>query len=90
MTGLVKGIGFGAVLALSVVAGLLLWQGDLVSVRRLCLPAGWALAVAMTLLWPVLMVARHGYGGASALDNARVASASALTWPRFLCWRVMV
>ena len=62
ITGLVKGIGFGTALILSVVVLLLLWQRDWVSLRRLCVPAGWTLTAAITLFWPVLMLARHGYG----------------------------
>jgi 4-amino-4-deoxy-L-arabinose transferase-like glycosyltransferase len=65
VTALVKGIGFGAVLILAVVAGMLLWQRDLVSLRRLRLPAGWALAAVISLSWPLFMVARHGYGALS-------------------------
>ena len=65
VTALVKGIGFGAVLILSVVAGVLFWQRDLVSLRRLRLPAGWALAAVIALSWPLFMVARHGYGALS-------------------------
>jgi 4-amino-4-deoxy-L-arabinose transferase-like glycosyltransferase len=65
VTALVKGIGFGAVLILSVVAGMLLWQRDLVTLRRLRLPAGWVLAAAIALSWPLFMVARHGYGALS-------------------------
>ena len=64
-TALVKGIVFGAVLVLAVVAGMLLWQHDLVSLRRLRLPAGWALAAVIGLSWPLFMVARHGYGALS-------------------------
>ncbi len=65
VTALVKGIGFGAVLILLVVAGVLLWQRDLVSLRRLYLPAGWALAIFIALSWPLFMVAKHGYGALS-------------------------
>jgi hypothetical protein len=65
VTALVKGIGFGAVLILAVVAGMLLWQRDLVSLRRLHLPAGWTLAAVISLSWPLFMVARHGYGALS-------------------------
>jgi 4-amino-4-deoxy-L-arabinose transferase-like glycosyltransferase len=65
VTALVKGIGFGAVLILSVVVGILLWQRDLVTLRRLRLPAGWALAVVIALSWPLFMLARHGYGALS-------------------------
>ena len=64
-TALVKGIGFGAVLILAVVAGMLLWQRDLVPFRRLRFPAGWALAAVIALSWPLFMVARHGRGALS-------------------------
>jgi 4-amino-4-deoxy-L-arabinose transferase-like glycosyltransferase len=62
VTALVKGIGFGAAIVLPVVAGVLLWQRDGVTFRRLCFPAGWALAIALALAWPLLMVFRHGSG----------------------------
>jgi 4-amino-4-deoxy-L-arabinose transferase-like glycosyltransferase len=65
VTALVKGIGFGAVLILTVVAGVLFWQRDLASFQRLRLPAGWALAVVIALSWPACMVAQHGYGALS-------------------------
>jgi 4-amino-4-deoxy-L-arabinose transferase-like glycosyltransferase len=65
ITALVKGIGFGAVLILSVVAGTVLWQRDWVSLHRLRLPAGWALAAGITFSWPLFMVARHGSGALS-------------------------
>ena len=64
-TALVKGIGFGAVLILVVVTGVLFWQRDLGSLRRLNIPAGWALAVVIALSWPFFMVMRHGYGALS-------------------------
>ena len=64
-TALVKGIGFGAVLILVVVAGLLLWQRNLTLLRRLYVPAGWALAVVIALSWPLFMVIQHGYGALS-------------------------
>jgi 4-amino-4-deoxy-L-arabinose transferase-like glycosyltransferase len=62
VTSLVKGIGFGAVLILAVVAAVLLWQRDGATVRRLCFPAGWALAAVLAMAWPLLMVASHGFG----------------------------
>jgi 4-amino-4-deoxy-L-arabinose transferase-like glycosyltransferase len=65
-TALVKGVGFGAALVLPVVAAMLLWQRDGVTLRRFCFPAGWLLASTMALAWPLLMIARHG-GGAIAL-----------------------
>jgi 4-amino-4-deoxy-L-arabinose transferase-like glycosyltransferase len=71
-TSLVKGIGFGAAIVLPIVAGMLLWQRDGVTFRRLCFPAGWFLAIALALAWPLLMIARHG-GGAIALWTTHVA-----------------
>jgi 4-amino-4-deoxy-L-arabinose transferase-like glycosyltransferase len=64
-TSLVKGIGFGAVLVLSVVAGVLLWRRDLISFRRLRVPPAWGLAVAIALSWPLLVIVLHGYGALS-------------------------
>jgi hypothetical protein len=61
-TALVKGIGFGAVLILSVVPIVLVWQRDLVSRRRLLLPAGWILAAILATAWPLFMIMRHGFG----------------------------
>jgi 4-amino-4-deoxy-L-arabinose transferase-like glycosyltransferase len=61
-TALVKGIGFGAVLILAVVAAVLLWQRDRAALRWLCFPWGWALAAVVAMTWPLLMVARHGSG----------------------------
>jgi len=71
-TALVKGIGFGAVLIVAVVGGVLLWQRDGAALRRLCFPAGWTLAVVLALAWPLWMVARHGRG-ALALWTMHVA-----------------
>jgi 4-amino-4-deoxy-L-arabinose transferase-like glycosyltransferase len=61
-TTLVKGIGFGAVLILVVVAGALLWQRDGTALRRLYVPAAWALVVAIASAWPLWMILRHGRG----------------------------
>ena len=60
-TSLVKGIAFGAVLVLSVVTGVLIWQRDLISFRRFQVPAG-GLAAVIALSWPLLIVVLHGYG----------------------------
>jgi 4-amino-4-deoxy-L-arabinose transferase-like glycosyltransferase len=57
---LVKGIGFGAVLILVVIGGISAWQRDYAALRRLWLPAGWVLAVALAMAWPLLMIAQHG------------------------------
>src|SRR5262249_18336024 len=61
-TSLVKGIGFGAVLILAVVAVAVLWRRDRTAIHRLGLPAGWIVAVLVATAWPVAMVARHGFG----------------------------
>jgi hypothetical protein len=61
-TSLVKGIGFGAVLILAVVAATVLWRRDTTAMRRLRFPAGWMLAAVLATAWPVAMVARHGWG----------------------------
>ena len=61
LTSLVKGIGFGAVLILSVVVVALFWQYDGRLVRRLQIPGGWVLALTIGLIWPISMATRHGY-----------------------------
>jgi 4-amino-4-deoxy-L-arabinose transferase-like glycosyltransferase len=72
-TALVKGIGFGAMLILAVVVGVLLWQRDGTALHRLYLPAGWILAVVLTLAWPLWIVTRHG-SGALVLWTMHIAS----------------
>lgn len=62
VTALVKGIGFGAVLILAVISGMVVWQRDVTSLRRLHNAKGWALALVIGLSWPLLMIVRHGYG----------------------------
>jgi len=57
---LVKGIGFGAVLIVLVATLMLVWQRDRELLLRLWLPAGWGLAGALALAWPIGMVIRHG------------------------------
>src|SRR5262249_32447874 len=59
---LVKGIGFGAVLVLAIVAAVLVGRSDGVARRRLRFPAGWVAVGAMTVTWPLVMVLRHGSG----------------------------
>ncbi len=61
-TSLVKGIGFGAALILAVMAVAVLWRRDGTAMRRLRFPAGWIVATAMALAWPLAMVAWHGWG----------------------------
>jgi hypothetical protein len=58
---LVKGTGFGAVLVLSVVGTVVLWDRDRTARARLALPAGWLFVVLGTLAWPLAMVIRHGW-----------------------------
>jgi 4-amino-4-deoxy-L-arabinose transferase-like glycosyltransferase len=57
---LVKGIGFGAVLVLSVVLLVLIWDRDARLAFRLCSPPGWLLVVVLTFSWPLAMVWQHG------------------------------
>ena len=61
-TSLVKGIGFGAVLILSVVAAAMIWRRDGTAMRRLRFPAGWIVATVLAAAWPIAMVVRHGIG----------------------------
>ncbi|MFO0891984.1 MAG: phospholipid carrier-dependent glycosyltransferase [Isosphaeraceae bacterium] len=60
LTSLVKGVGFGLVLVLSVVVSVLIWGRDRRTARRLWFPAGWLWATALTLAWPIAMVLEHG------------------------------
>jgi 4-amino-4-deoxy-L-arabinose transferase-like glycosyltransferase len=62
---LVKGIGFGVVLILTVAAGILVWQRDRSALRRLWVPGGWTLAAILALAWPLFMVAQHGQAALS-------------------------
>jgi 4-amino-4-deoxy-L-arabinose transferase-like glycosyltransferase len=59
-TALVKGTGFGAVLALSVTAMVLLWDRDRITARGLLFPAGWAVVAFLALAWPLAMIFTHG------------------------------
>jgi 4-amino-4-deoxy-L-arabinose transferase-like glycosyltransferase len=61
MTSLVKGIGFGSVLILTVVAGTLAWQRDGAALRGLWFRTGWVLAAIITTAWPLLIVAEYGW-----------------------------
>ncbi|MFO0957303.1 MAG: glycosyltransferase family 39 protein [Isosphaeraceae bacterium] len=66
LVGLVKGVGFGVALAMLVVVPTLLWDRDFTAIRRLArVPAGWLLALAINLAWPLAMAAR--YPGAARL-----------------------
>jgi 4-amino-4-deoxy-L-arabinose transferase-like glycosyltransferase len=60
MTSLVKGIGFGAVMILAVVAGILAWQRSGAAVRRSSFRTGWVVAAVISVAWPLLIVAQHG------------------------------
>jgi len=61
VTALVKGIGFGAVLILVVVLGILIWERDRSLLRRLHLPIGWILALVIGLSWPLFIMTQYGY-----------------------------
>ena len=60
-TALVKGTGFGAALALSVVAMVLLWDRDRATRDRLLFPAGWITVTVLAVTWPLAMIAQHGF-----------------------------
>ena len=90
MTALVKGIGFGAVLVLSVVAGVLLWQRDLVSLRRLHLPAGWALAGVIALSLAAFHGGEAWLRSSVSLDDARVGPLDPSPGPWSVRWRAVV
>jgi 4-amino-4-deoxy-L-arabinose transferase-like glycosyltransferase len=60
ISALVKGIGFGAVLILVVVGGILVWERDGRALIQLWTPYGWALAAILALAWPLFIVAEHG------------------------------
>ena len=58
LTSLVKGLGFGAVLAGSAIGFVLLWDRDGQATRKLKSPAGWILAGLLALTWPLLVAFR--------------------------------
>ena len=57
-TSLVKGLGFGAVLAGSAMATVLIWDRDRSAIGALMSRKGWALAGALAMTWPVLVALR--------------------------------
>lgn len=59
LTGLAKGVGFGAAIVLAVVGSVLLWDRDRAALRRLTFARGWVLAGVLGLTWPVLAALRH-------------------------------
>lgn len=61
-TSLVKGIGFGAALLGSVVIVATAWRRDRRAASRLVFPAGAAAVLALSVAWPLAMIARHGSG----------------------------
>jgi len=58
---LVKGTGFGAALALSVIALVLFWDRDQATRRRLLFPAGWLIVVVVATAWPLAMIVEYGF-----------------------------
>jgi 4-amino-4-deoxy-L-arabinose transferase-like glycosyltransferase len=60
-TSLVKGIGFGAVLIIATVAGVIVTDRDRVARQRLVYRPGWVLVGVLTFAWPVAMIAQHGF-----------------------------
>jgi 4-amino-4-deoxy-L-arabinose transferase-like glycosyltransferase len=61
LTALVKGIGFGGVLLLAIVATTLLWERNRPALQQLWFPLGWMVAAGLALAWPLLMVAIYGW-----------------------------
>jgi 4-amino-4-deoxy-L-arabinose transferase-like glycosyltransferase len=59
LTGLAKGVGFGAVLIGAVVGLTVLWDRDRCTWERLRYGPGWLLAAALGLTWPILAALRH-------------------------------
>ncbi|MDG3007631.1 ArnT family glycosyltransferase [Paludisphaera mucosa] len=64
-TSLAKGIGFGAALIAAAAGGTLAWDRRPGSWRRFAFPAGWLVAAALALAWPLAMLRQHGAGAAS-------------------------
>jgi 4-amino-4-deoxy-L-arabinose transferase-like glycosyltransferase len=62
---LVKGIGFGAVIVLAVVASTLVANRDRATLRQLCSGPGWIWAIVLAIAWPVAMLIMHGPGALS-------------------------
>jgi 4-amino-4-deoxy-L-arabinose transferase-like glycosyltransferase len=59
LTGLAKGVGFGAALVLTAVGLTIAWDRDRAALRRLRFGRGWMLAGLLGLTWPVLAALRH-------------------------------
>jgi len=59
LTALAKGIGFGAVLILAVVALVLVWDRDREGLFDLKAIKGWGLAALLSLAWPALVALRY-------------------------------
>jgi 4-amino-4-deoxy-L-arabinose transferase-like glycosyltransferase len=62
LTSLVKGIGFGAVMILAVVALAILGRRDGAAMRRLLFLPGAAAALVLSMAWPIAMLVRYGAG----------------------------
>jgi 4-amino-4-deoxy-L-arabinose transferase-like glycosyltransferase len=62
-TGLAKGVGFGAGLVGIAALGVLLWDRDGRTARRLVDPVGVALALLVMLAWPLGVLGRHPEAG---------------------------
>lgn len=60
LSSLVKGIGFGAVLVLSVATIVLIWDRDVQSAKRLLIsPWGWTLFLIIGFSWPIIVLVRN-------------------------------
>ena len=85
-TSLVKGIGFGAVLILSVVAGVLIWQRRFCFASSVAGPGGMGLGGRDCLSWPLFMVVLHGYGALSLWTMHVSDRLIPSTGPWTVCW----
>lgn len=59
LTALAKGVGFGAVLVVSVIVAVAAWDRDSQLLRRFWFTQGWVIAAALGLTWPLLIVLQH-------------------------------
>jgi 4-amino-4-deoxy-L-arabinose transferase-like glycosyltransferase len=59
LTGLAKGVGFGAALVIATMAAVLIWDRDAATLRRLVWLPGWLLAALLSLAWPLAVLRIH-------------------------------
>src|SRR5262249_10524325 len=59
LTALAKGVGFGALLIVSIAVTVAIWDRDLQLLRRLWFAQGWVVAAVIGLTWPLVVMFRH-------------------------------